>query len=86
MSSATFSSIRRVCLLRLCEATISTQRITGRPVARMMENCEQISASSLSLIFVRTGEERTLFFSSTASSLVMNAQVSRSLLAASNSS
>ena len=87
MSSATFRSIRASCRLRFWAATISTQRITGSPVARMMENWEQISASSFSLILVRSGRVRTLsFFSRTASSLVTKAQVARSFAAASYSS
>ena len=75
-----------MCLLRLWAATISTQRITGRPVARMMENWEQMSASSFSRMRVWMGWERKDLCSLTSSSLVMKAQVSRSWETASYSS
>lgn len=73
-------------LLRVCEATISTQRITLSPEVRMMENCEQSSASSLSLSRKPMGLSSAFPRSFTGSIFVMKAQVSRSLATASNSS
>ena len=52
----------------------------------MMENCEQSSASSLSLSLKPMGLSSAVPRSFTGSILVMKAQVSRSLATASNSS